>query len=151
MRGPGVMLGYYGEEEATREAIDEEGWLHSGDVGFLDANGCLHLTGRRKDIIIRNGNNLSCAEIERKILQLPFIAQAAVTAVPDPLSGEMPAAMLVLKEGETFRPEELERVLTRLEMPKMISLARELPVNSRGKVNKQIVKEAFLGKKTVTE
>ena len=151
VRGPGVMLGYYGEEEATREAIDEEGWLHSGDVGFLDANGCLHLTGRRKDIIIRNGNNLSCAEIERKILQLPFIAQAAVTAVPDPLSGEMPAAMLVLKEGETFRPEELERVLTRLEMPKMISLANELPVNSRGKVNKQIVKEAFLGKKTVTE
>ncbi len=146
VRSPAVMLGYYKDEVATESAIGD-GWLHTGDLGYLDEEGYLRISGRKKDIIIRNGNNISAAKIENALLGISYVDSAAVVAGRDEAFGEVPCALIVLKRGETRTQTEilhdLQGALTKIEMPAKIKLAEELPLTSTGKTDKEKVKTLF--------
>ena len=139
VKGPGLFLGYVGEAPT-----DQNAFFHTGDLGYLDEKGFLHITGRKKDIIIRNGNNISVREIEQKLLSLPFIANAAVVGVADPDCGEVPVAMVVLQDGAAYHEAAVKSALNKLEMPREIRVVKDLPLNPAGKIDKQKIKELFL-------
>lgn len=145
VRGPAVMLGYLGDEEATREAIDGEGQLHTGDLGWLDEEGNLHVSGRKKDIIIRNGINIPAGKIEEALHTLEAVSRAAVVGVPHEKWGEVPCALVVLKNGRAMLEEEIKKALeprlAKNEMPERILFAQTLPLTSSGKPDKQKIKK----------
>ena len=97
--GPILMAGYWNKPEATAEAIDRDGWLHTGDIGHLDEDGFLYITDRKKDMIIRGGENIYCVEIEKRLVDHPEIADAAVIGVPHPELGEEVKAVVQLEAG----------------------------------------------------
>lgn len=140
VRGYNVMQGYLDDEAATREAIDADGWLHTGDVGTLDARGYLRITDRLKDMYISGGFNCYPAEIERLLAAHPAIAQAAVIGVPDARLGEVGKACIVLRPGMTLDAAALiawcrER-MANYKVPRHVELRSALPVNPGGKVMK---------------
>ena len=147
VKGPAVMMGYLNDEEATRQAIDEKGRLHTGDLGYLDENGDLHITGRIKDIIIRNGNNISGGKIEQAVLLLEQVYQAVVVGVAHPKFGEVPCVLVVLKRGRHMTEAEmkaaLEKILAKNEIPEKILFTEELPLLPSGKPDKQYIKTLF--------
>ena len=147
VKGPAVMLGYLNDPEATREAIDEQGRLHTGDLGYLDADGNLHISGRKKEIIIRNGNNISVGKIEQAVLSLDAVAQAAAVGVSHPKYGEVPCVLVVRKRGASITEEELKHalqaILAKNEIPEKILFAEALPLTSSGKPDKQRIKTMF--------
>ena len=147
VQGPAVMLGYLGDPEGTREAIDGEGRLHTGDLGWLDAEGNLHISGRKKDIIIRNGNNISARKIEEAIQSLPDVSHAAVVGVPDAQLGEIPCALVVTKPGHDLTTESLTDqllpILAKNELPERILFRDAVPLTSSGKPDKQTIKVLF--------
>lgn len=140
---PEIMIGYYNDPLETEKAIDSSGRLHTGDLGFVDEHGFLHITGRIKDIIIRNGNNLSVAGIETKLLSLPFIAQAAVVGIHDDKQGEVPAALIVVKEDCAFDKSKIAEVLTKHESLIAMKIVKEIPLTSTGKKDTQFIKTMF--------
>lgn len=140
VESPVVMLGYYGEEYTP---VDETGRLHTGDLGYLDEDGYVHITGRMKDIIIVNGNNISAVRLENKLLSLPFIANAAVVGVKDEKRGEAPLAVVVLHKGKDYNEEEVKAVFSKAERFKDVIIAEELPLTSSGKIDKQKIKEIY--------
>ena len=147
VHGPAVMLGYLDDEAGTREAIDEDGRLHTGDLGWLDENGNLHISGRKKDIIIRNGNNISARKIEEAIQHLEAVSNAAVVGIPHEKYGEVPCALVILKDDhpmteETIR-EQLGAGLAKIEIPEIILFADALPLTASGKPDKQRIKKMF--------
>lgn len=133
VRGPMRMLGYYGEP------LPADAYLHTGDLGCLDDQGVLHLCGRKKDIIIRNGNNLSIVRIEKALLSLPGVQAAAVVGVPDDMQGEVPCAMIV---GWADR-QALAARLHKNEMPVTLLSVPALPMTALGKPDKQAIREAM--------
>lgn len=145
VKGPAVMLGYLDDEEATREAIDGGGRLHTGDLGWLDEAGNLHISGRKKDIIIRNGINIPAGKIEEALHTLEAVSRAAVVGVRHEEWGEVPCALVVLKDGCTMSEEAvkkaLEPCLAKNEMPETIWFAQTLPLTSSGKPDKQKIKK----------
>lgn len=147
VRGTTLMLGYYGDEQATREAIDKDGFLHTGDLGFFDQSGILYISGRKKDIIIRSGNNISTVGIEKKIMGLDCVYMASVVGISDTKSTEIPAALVVLKTGFSLSEEELlkemKKVLNGLELPVKIKIVSSLPLTASGKPDKQRAKALF--------
>src|SRR4030095_12375994 len=128
-RSPSQMLGYFGEEESP---IDREGWLHTGDLGRVDGDGHLWITGRLKDIIIRGGENIAPAAVERALLDIPGVSEAAVFGVPHPDLGEEVMAVVVV-EGESSPDrlqEQLRASLASFAVPSRWSLRRrELTVH----------------------
>ena len=106
-RGYNVMKGYYNNPQATAEAIDEEGWLHTGDQATMDEAGYVRITGRIKELIIRGGENIAPKEIEDLLRNHPKIADVYVYGVPDEKYGEEVAAAIRLKPDETATPEEI--------------------------------------------
>lgn len=147
LSGPSIMCGYYGDGEATRQAIDEKGRLHTGDLGYVDEADYLHISGRIKDIIIRNGINLSPAKIEAAIRGVSGVENAVVVGVRHELLGEAPCALVVLREGWKMTVDELKRqLLSRIaknEVPVAVLFGDEIPLNKIGKPDKQKVKELF--------
>ncbi|WP_336211225.1 AMP-binding protein [Nonomuraea sp. LPB2021202275-12-8] len=144
-RGYGVMRGYWGEPDKSAEAVDEDGWLHTGDIGVLDKSGNLAIVDRKKDLYIVNGFNVSPAEVESLLLLEGSLAQAAVVGVPDPVSGEAGLAYVVPRPGVTADPEEL-RAWARANMsgykvPKRIIVVDFLPTNANGKIDKPALRE----------
>ena len=141
------MLGYLNDAEGTREAIDEEGRLHTGDLGYLDDAGNLHISGRKKDIIIRNGNNISTRKIEEAIHSLDSVANTAVVGIHHEKYGEVPCALVVLKNGQTASEDALKEalapILAKIEVPEQIRFAEALPLTSSGKPDKQAIKKLF--------
>ncbi len=140
IRGMSVMLGYLDDEEATREAINTEGWLHSGDIGFMDKDGYLTITDRKKDMFITGGFNVYPAEVENMLLAHPAIFQAAVIGIPDERMGEVCAAYVVPKEGHSIGDRELidwsrER-MANYKVPRKVVVMDTLPTNATGKVQK---------------
>lgn len=135
VKGPMQMLGYCSSEE-TQMVIDEEGFLHTGDLGYLDEHGVLHLTGRIKDIIIRNGVNISCQRIEEMLLKIQGITEAVVVALPDEMQGEIPAAMIISSKTEKQVLEELPKLLKKNEIPSCIYITEQIPLTSSGKPDK---------------
>lgn len=146
---PAVMLGYYNDEEETKKAIDEKGRLHTGDLGYLDEQGYLHVSGRKKDIIIRNGHNISVGKIEQALLSIPEIYAAAVVGVKDKICGEVPMSLITLKSGAEISAgqvlECLRKKLAKNELPTKIKIVESLPMTSSGKVDKIKIKEVFQG------
>ena len=142
-KAPTVMLGYYGEPELTAQVIDADGWLHTGDLGYIDERGILHISGRKKDLIIRNGNNLSPVAIEHKMLLLPQIKDVCVVGVKDEREGEVPVAAVVLKDGCALEEGDLALVLLKNELPKQIKYMDAIPLTSSGKPDKVAVRALF--------
>jgi len=147
-RGHGVMLGYWQNEEATAECIDRTGWLHSGDLGVMDAEAYLHITGRKKDMIIRGGENIYPREIEEVLHGHVAVAQAQVFGLPDPRLGEEVAMWVALKSGSTASAEELiaylkERI-AHFKVPKHIRFVSEFPMTVTGKIQKFAMRQAMV-------
>ncbi len=140
MRGYNVMKGYFNNPEATHEAIDPEGWLHTGDVGVLDERGYLRITDRLKDMYIVGGFNCYPAEVERILTGHPAIAQIAVVGVPDERQGEVGKAYVVLRPGAQLTAEELtawaRSNMANYKVPRHIAFVATLPTNASGKVLK---------------
>jgi len=138
VRGYNVMKGYLDDPVATAEAIDQDGWLHTGDLGTLDVRGHLRITGRKKDMFIVGGFNAYPAEIEAFLLEHPAVAQAAVIGVPDERLGQVGKAFVVRRAPVTA--EELiawsrERIAG-FKAPRYVQFLPELPLNAAGKVMK---------------
>jgi acyl-CoA synthetase (AMP-forming)/AMP-acid ligase II len=136
VRSPTQMLGYFGEEKSP---IDTEGWLHTGDLGYLDDKGHLWIKGRSKDIIIRGGENISPAAVERALTTLPGVIEAAVFGIPHPELGEEVTAVVVVdcdRSAEQLR-EQLRDTIASFAVPSRWLVHRQpLPVNQTGKVDK---------------
>jgi acyl-CoA synthetase (AMP-forming)/AMP-acid ligase II len=140
VRGDYVMLGYLDDPEATREAIDEDGWLHTGDVGSLDADGNLRITDRLKDMYISGGFNVYPAEVEQALARLDGVADVAVVGVPDERMGEVGKAYVVRTDGSALTEADVlafarER-LANFKVPRRVAFADALPRNLSGKVLK---------------
>jgi acyl-CoA synthetase (AMP-forming)/AMP-acid ligase II len=143
------MRGYFGDARATAEAIDAQGWLHTGDVGVLDARGYLRITDRIKDIFIVGGFNCYPAEIERLLSEHPAVAQVAVIGVPDERLGEVGKAFVVLRPGRQVSAAELiswsRENMANYKVPRQIEILTQLPVNAAGKVQKFALRETHAG------
>jgi acyl-CoA synthetase (AMP-forming)/AMP-acid ligase II len=145
LRGPNLMLGYYGDEEATRAAIDADGWLHTGDVGHLDEAGNLTITDRLKDMYICGGFNVYPAEVEQVLARLDGVAESAVIGVADARLGEVGRAYLVTRPGHMLDAGEVlafcrER-LANYKVPRQVVFRDGLPRNPAGKVLKRLLRE----------
>ncbi len=145
VRGFNVMAGYFEDEAATAEAIDAEGWLHTGDIGCFDADGYLRVTDRMKDMFITGGFNCYPAEIERILMAHPAIAQVAVVGVPDERMGEIGKAFVVLRAGTSANAEEIRQWaranMANYKVPRSIEIVQALPLNPAGKVQKFLLIE----------
>jgi fatty-acyl-CoA synthase len=144
-RGYHIMRGYYGEPEKTTEAIDTAGWLRSGDLGTMDANGYVKITGRLKEMIIRGGENIYPREIEDFLFTHPKIAAVAVFGVPDEFYGEEVACWIELHQGMTATPEEIvsycKDKIAHFKIPRHIRFVDTFPMTVTGKVQKFKMRE----------
>ena len=145
--GPILMAGYWNKPEATAEAIDPSGWLHTGDVGHLDDAGFLFITDRKKDMIIRGGENIYCVEIEQRLVAHPEIADAAIYGVPHPELGEEVKATVQLEDGATLSEVEVKQWvaagLAAFKVPAYVDLTVDkLPRNASGKLLKNVLRGA---------
>jgi len=143
--GPILMAGYWNKPEATAEAIDPDGWLHTGDVGHLDEDGYLFITDRMKDMIIRGGENIYCVEIEQRLVSHPGIADAAVIGVPHPELGEEVKAVVQVESGVTLTEGEVRTwvadALAAVKVPTYVEVRTErLPRNASGKLLKNLLR-----------
>lgn len=149
-RGYNTMKGYYKMPNATREAIDDDGWLHSGDLAMRDENGNFRITGRLKDMIIRGGENIYPKEIEEFIYTHPKVRDVQVIGVPDVKYGEVPMACIVLKDGEHVAEAEMRdfivRSIARHKVPQYIEFVDSFPMNAAGKVLKYKMREEAISK-----
>jgi fatty-acyl-CoA synthase len=144
-RGYNVMKGYYNNPDATAAAIDPDGWLHSGDLGVLDKNGYLSITGRHKDMIIRGGENIYPREIEEFLYRMEGVADVQVVGVPSRKYGEEVGAFIILKEGYFLQPEDVRDFcrgrISRYKIPKHVAFVEKFPLTASGKVQKYILRK----------
>jgi long-chain acyl-CoA synthetase len=146
VQGPNVMKGYYKDEEATRETL-LNGWLHTGDLGYIDRDGYFYIKGRKKEMVIRGGENIYPKEIEDILCEHPAISQAAVVGLPDKIWGEEVAAFVVLKKGSDVKPQELigycKEHLADYKCPRIMEIAKSLPMTATGRVQKTRIIEEY--------
>jgi fatty-acyl-CoA synthase len=139
-RGYHVMKGYYNNEDATRNAIDKEGWLHTGDLAIMDQNGYVKITGRLKDMIIRGGENIYPREIEEFLYTHPKIKDVQVVGVPSEKYGEEVVAYIQVKQGESLTSEDLtafcQGQISRHKIPAYWAFVNEYPTTASGKIQK---------------
>jgi fatty-acyl-CoA synthase len=146
-RGYAVMRGYWDDPERTAETVDEDGWLHSGDLGIMDKEGYVQVVGRLKDMIIRGGENIYPREIEEFLFTHPKIQDAKVIGVPDEKFGEEVCAWVQLKEGEHMSEDEIRAYckdhIAYFKVPRYVKLVREFPMTVTGKVQKFKMREVM--------
>ena len=144
-RGHHVMLGYYKDQEATNKTIDGKGWLHSGDLGTMDKDGYVRITGRLKEMVIRGGENIYPAEIEEVIFNHPNVEQVAVFGIPDTYLGEELVAWVRLKQGKALNEQALREYckehLAHFKIPKLIQFIDDFPMTVTGKLQKFKMRE----------
>ena len=146
-RGPRVMTGYWHDEKKTSQVMTPDGWLRTSDMGYMDEEGYIYLTGRADDLIIRGGENISPEEVEDVLHSHPRVEEASVIGVSDVEWGEQPRAVVVLKKGESATPEEImEHCRTRLagfKRPRSVIFVESLPRNPMGKVLRKRLREEY--------
>ncbi|HYL75997.1 MAG TPA: AMP-binding protein, partial [Bryobacteraceae bacterium] len=149
LTGPNITAGYWRDSAASRQAL-RNGWLHTGDVGYLDEEGYLFITDRKKDLIIKGGENVSPREIEEALYLHPAVAEAAAVGVPDVVYGEEIWAVVQLKPGAVASEDEVRqhvaKYVTRFKVPARIVFQAELPKNSNAKILKRAIKEQLAAK-----
>lgn len=149
-RGYSIMAGYYNMPEATRQAIDEEGWLHTGDLAVMDEEGYCNITGRLKDMIIRGGENIYPREIEEFLYRHPKIADVQVVGLPDLKYGEEVCAVIRLREGEKATAEEIREFcrgqIAHNKIPRYVDFVQDYPVTASGKIQKYRLREIYIEK-----
>lgn len=147
VKGYNLMNGYY-KLSSDRQAIDEQGWLHTGDLGMFDEDGYLHFNGRIKDIIIKNGENIAPKEVEESILEYENIVDAKVFGAPHPIWGESIEACICVKEGTSYDEEKIKEylkgILAPYKVPSNFFVFESFPLNTNGKINQRQLKEEML-------
>ena len=145
VRGYNITQGYFKNPEATQEAIDIDGWLHTGDIGILDTNGYIKITDRSKDMFIVGGFNAYPAEIENILCDHPAISQAAVIGIEDERMGEVAKAFVVLKPNQDLDADSLlqwsKDNMANYKVPREVEFVSELPTNAAGKIMKYLLKD----------
>ncbi len=144
IKGGIVMQGYYGNEQATRDTIEPDGWLHTGDVASMDEDGCVFIVDRKKDMILTAGFNVYPAEIERVVAGHPDVALVAVGSIPDEEKGELAKAYIVPMTGSTPNAEDIvsycREHLAAYKVPRVVQFVDDLPKTSTGKVMRRELK-----------
>jgi len=147
-RGYLVMLGYWEDEEKTREAIDPAGWMHTGDLATLDEEGYVNIVGRIKDMVIRGGENLYPREIEEFLYRHPKIQDVQVFGIPDQRYGEELCAWVRLRDGEHASPEEIREFcagqIAHYKIPRHIKFVDDFPMTVTGKIQKFAMREQMI-------
>jgi long-chain acyl-CoA synthetase len=143
-KGDHIMLGYFKNPEANEQTL-KDGWLYSGDIGHMDEDGVYYITDRKKDMIIRGGENIYPREIEEVLYSNPAVSLATVIGVDDEIYGELPKAFIVLKEGQSISAEEIvaycKKNLADFKVPKYVEFRDDLPKNPTGKILKNVLRE----------
>ncbi|UQD53103.1 o-succinylbenzoate--CoA ligase [Bacillus methanolicus] len=146
VKGPNVTIGYLNREQATKDSI-QNGWLATGDIGYMDDEGFLYVLDRRQDLIISGGENIYPAEIEGVLLSHPEISDAGVTGLPDEKWGQVPAAVIARNRGSQLSEEEVisfcTEKLAKYKVPKKIKFVSELPRNAAKKLLRRKLSELF--------
>jgi long-chain acyl-CoA synthetase len=145
IKGPIVMLGYYGNEDATRENIEPDGWLHTGDIATMDEDGCIFIVDRKKDMILTAGYNVYPAELERVIAGHPDVAMVAVGSMPDEDKGELAKAYVIVKEGASPDVDTIisycREHIAAYKVPRSVQFVDDFPKTSSGKVMRRKLHE----------
>lgn len=151
-RGPNVFVGYLKEEDTTDRVLDDEGWYYSGDLCTMDPSGHIRITGRKKDIIIRGGENISSSEVESILLQHPNIIEVGVVGMPDPRLGERTCAYVVLEDrSKELTLDDVKQFFKELNVatykwPERVEIVASLPRTESGKVKKFLLREDIQSK-----
>jgi fatty-acyl-CoA synthase len=150
-RGYGVMAGYWGDPGATDAAIDPAGWMHSGDLASMDADGCVAIVGRLKDVIIRGGENIAPREVEEYLQGHPAVGEAQVIGLPNARYGEEVMAWVRLKAGQSATAEELTGYcragLAAFKVPRFWKFVDAFPLTVTGKVQKHVMRDVSAGER----
>jgi fatty-acyl-CoA synthase len=154
-RGYSVMRGYWGDAERTREAIDEAGWMHTGDLAVIDDEGYCNIVGRVKDLIIRGGENISPREIEEFLYRHPAVLDIAVVGVPDAKFGETVCACIRLRPGTTATEEDIREFcagqIAHYKVPRYVRFMDSFPLTISGKVQKYLIREHLRAELNLSE
>jgi len=146
VRGPMVMMGYWGKPEQTAEAL-RDGWLHTGDGGRFDEDGFLYIVDRIKDMIVTGGENVYSAEVENVIAQLPEVSMVGVIGVPDPQWGERVQAVVVVRPGHTLTAEQViahcRSQIAGYKCPRNVEFRTEMPLSAAGKLLKHVLRTPY--------
>jgi fatty-acyl-CoA synthase len=147
-RGYSVMLGYWEDEERTREAVDPEGWMHTGDLATIDTEGYCNIVGRVKDMVIRGGENVYPREVEEFLYRHPNIREVQVFGIPDEKYGEELCAWVVLQPGGAVTEEEIREFckgqIAHYKIPRYVRFRDTLPMTVTGKPQKFIMRETMV-------
>lgn len=153
-RGYSVMKGYWNDEAKTKEAVDEAGWMHTGDLATMDEQGYVNIVGRLKDMIIRGGENVYPREIEEFLYRHPKVQDVQVIGVPDPRYGEAVCAWIKLHAGQTATDEEIRAFcqgqIAHYKIPRYIEFVPEFPMTITGKIQKFVMREQTIEKLGLT-
>ena len=149
------MRGYWGDAERTREAIDEGGWMRTGDLAVIDAEGYCNIVGRLKDMIIRGGENISPREIEEFLYRHPAVFDVAVVGIPDAKYGEAVCACIRLRAGVTATEEDIREFcrgqIAHYKVPRHVRFMESFPLTISGKVQKYLIREQLRSEFEVIE
>jgi fatty-acyl-CoA synthase len=147
-RGYSIMKDYFDDPAATASAIDSEGWLHTGDLGWLDKHGYCRVQGRLKDMIIRGGENIYPREVEDVLYAHPAILEASVVDIPDRVWGEVPIAFVQLQPGHQSSAQELmdfcRQKLASYKVPRIWRFVEQFPQTASGKIQKFMLRDGYL-------
>ncbi len=147
-RGYSVMRGYWGDEALTAEAIDQAGWMHSGDLAVIDREGFCNIVGRIKDMLIRGGENIYPREVEEHLIRHPKVQAVQVFGIPDQRLGEEVCAFVILKTGETTTTEELRAFcqdkIAHFKIPRHVRFVAEFPLTATGKPQKFVMRDQMV-------
>ncbi len=154
-RGYSVMLGYWGDEEKTREAIDAAGWMHTGDLATIDDEGYCNIVGRIKDLVIRGGENVYPREIEEFLYKHPKVQDVQVVGVPDTRFGEELCAWIMLRPGETATVDEIKAFcqgqIAHYKIPRYVKFVDAFPMTVTGKVQKFVIRDQMKAELNLSE
>ncbi len=147
-RGYSVMIGYWNDEEQTRASIDADGWMHTGDLATIDAEGYCNITGRVKDMIVRGGENVYPREVEEYLYRMPGIKQVQVFGIPDPRFGEAVCAWIIASDGATLTEDAVRAFcqgqIAHYKIPAVIRIVDEIPMTVTGKAQKFLMRRAMI-------